>query len=145
MIAAPPPKAARKPPAPAPKPLDEPDRIPLPWLDNVQVASAAEAAGLRDNLISGLESVWKGMDELITFTNKLKADAYIWQLTPTADTEYIVDTMLTIAQRVPAAAAAVRALAQVSHQLRIGMILMPKFMHMWQFYATNGGFAIGGF
>lgn len=143
MIAAPLPRAARPPAAAAKE--KQPDRYTLPWLEDVQPITASEASGIRDNLIEGLTAFFKGADDLISITNKEHKEAIIWQLVNDEDTAYLVDTMLLIARKVPAAAMAVRALAKVSHELRIGTILIPRFYATWQHYSSAGGFMIGGF
>ena len=99
---------------------------------------------MRDNLVEGLKSFWKGTDEVISFSNKKRTEAYIWQAIDDEDTEFLADALLRLAQRNKAIAAAVRGVANASHLLRTGAILMPRFLQTVQFYSDNGGLMIGG-
>jgi hypothetical protein len=100
---------------------------------------------LRGNLTEGLKAFWVGTDQVISFTNKAKAEAYIWQDIDDDDTAFLAEGILRMAMRHKAAAAAVRGIAQSSYMLRTGAILLPRFIQTVQFYATNGGLMLGGF
>jgi hypothetical protein len=58
---------------------------------------------------------------------------------PDEDRVFLVELAMQAGMRVPVAAAAVRALANSAYQLRLGTILIPRFMDTWQFYAAHGG------
>ena len=139
LKAAPPPKAV-------PRPKEAADAkthsLQMPWLEGVQVIRPDEAEALTRNLTEGLKAVWRGLDEGIGFTNKAKHEAYIWQAIDDEDTRYLAGGMVNIGMKVPAAAWAVRGMANASHQLRVGLILGPKFIETWQFYSTFGGFKL---
>ncbi len=108
----------------------------------MNVIDELEAADLRENLIMGLESLWRGADELITATNKAGQEAFIWQTIDREDNEYLADGMLRIAKKVPAAAYAIRAMSNASAHLRTGTILLPRFIETWRFYSQMGGFKL---
>lgn len=129
-----PPKAATK----------APGKNKLPW-DDAAVLSSDEAAALRPNLVEGLTSFWEGADQLITYTNKEHAEAYIWQSIDEEETEFLADGIILIALRNKAAAAAVRGIANSSRLLRTGAILLPRFVQSVQFYSQHGGLVLGGF
>lgn len=81
----------------------------------------------------------EGFDKAITLSNKRHAEAQIWSIINDDDNAFLVDLMVQAGMRVPAAAYAIRALANSAWQLRLGSILLPRFMETWQFYATMGG------
>ncbi len=115
----------------------------LPFEDATPL-DAKEVVALRDNLIEGLKAFWGGLDNVISYTNRKRTEAYIWQTIDDEDTAFLADAILNIARKNKAAAAAVRGIARASNSLRTGAILMPRFMQMVQFYADNGGLVIGG-
>lgn len=94
-------------------------------------------------MIESLRTVWKQTDELITNTNKQKADAFIWQTIDDEDTTFLADCILGAGMRMPIAAYAVRKIAESWNYYRAGVILLPRFVSTWRFYAEHGGF--GGF
>lgn len=100
--------------------------------------SLAEAEAIRENLEIGLKAVLEGLDWGLTHSNKARAEAVIWQTIDDEDVAYLVGLMLNAGVRIPAASAAVRALAQISHQYKVGTILLPRFLESWRFYSRNG-------
>lgn len=114
----------------------------LPWLEGVKALSAIEADDLKENLIEALESCWQGADEIISQTNKLKAEAVIWRLIDREDTEFLANGILRVARKVPAAAFAVRKISEASKLFRAGVIVAPRFIDTVRFYAAHGGFVI---
>lgn len=91
----------------------------------------------------GLQQVEEGLDKALTASNKQRAEAQIWSIIDDDDNGFLVDLMIQAGMRVPAAAYAIRALANSAWQLRLGGILVPKFMATWQFYAEHGGMGFG--
>lgn len=81
----------------------------------------------------------------ITATNKRHTEAYIWQTIDDEDTAYLVDNLLRLGMRQKAVAAAVRGIARANVMLNVGAIMMPRFVQMVEFYASNGGIVLGGF
>ena len=84
-----------------------------------------------------------GLDKAITASNKQHAEPQIWSIINDDDNAFLVDLMVQAGMRVPAAAYAIRALANSAWQLRLGGILLPRFMETWHFYAEHGGMGFG--
>lgn len=115
----------------------------MPWLAGVSVISEGERATIRENLLFGLQQFEIGLDKAITASGKRHAEAEIWSLIDDDDNGFLVDLMLQAGMRVPAAAYAVRALANSAWQFRLGNILLPRFMDTWNHYAAQGGLGLG--
>lgn len=128
----------------APKAAPKAAQVKLPW-DDVAPLSTGEATALRENVIEGMKAFWQGTDQVISFSNKNKREAYIWQSIDDEDTGFLADRLLMMATRNKAIAAGVRGVAASSALLRTGAILLPRFMQTVQFYSDNGGLYIGGF
>lgn len=113
------------------------------WLKNVPTLTAQEAGEMRASLIEALRTVWKNADDLITRTNRQKAEAWIWQSIDDEDTAFLADGILAAGMRMPVAAYAVRKISESWGYYRAGVILLPRFVQSVQFYGAHGGF--GGF
>ncbi len=105
--------------------------------------SADEATALRENFVEGLKAFWESADNVITFTNRKHSEAYIWQTIDEEDTGFLADVLLAMGLRNRAVAAAVRGIVQARASLRVGSILLPRFVQTVNFYAENGGLVIG--
>jgi len=93
-------------------------------------------------VIYGLESLERGLDDLITNTNKQHAEAAIWSTIDREDNEFLADALLRAATKDPAVAWAVRGIAESSAWLRAGIITVPRFFDMLRFYKEHGGLAL---
>lgn len=111
----------------------------FPWLEGVSVLTEAEAADIRDNLILAIHHLFKAMDDLITMTNRSKAEAIIWQLADDEECGLYADGMLHLAMRNEATAWAVRAIANSANWMAQAMGASLKIWRTWQFYAEHGG------
>lgn len=109
----------------------------LPGIENATALTVQEAEAIRANLEFGLRTILQAMDDAITHSNKAHAVSTIWVMDD-EDIAFLVQEMLAAGLRIPAAAVAVRALANSVNQLKVGAILLPRFVQTWNHYATNG-------
>jgi hypothetical protein len=114
----------------------------IPFLTEVKVLTASEIRGLRDGLIEALNVVWEYSDKGISTSNKNNTEAYIWQTMTDEETAYIADWFLARGQGNKVSAQFVRSIVEAHRQLKIGFILLPKFLETWRFYTSNGGLSV---
>lgn len=100
-------------------------------------------------MFKALKEVWRYADEALSLSNKAGKKVGtdtppIWRSIDTEETYIIVDALIRAGMANPYIATAVRGVAQAYHQLEVGIILMPRFVETWKFYAEYGfGAAIG--
>lgn len=104
--------------------------------------SAEEAANIREEVIFGLEQLERGIDEIISHTNKAQAEAAIWSTIDREDNEFLADALLNAALKDPAVAWAVRGIVHANAMLRAGIITLPRFVETVRFYREHGGIAL---
>lgn len=112
----------------------------LLWLKDAKALTSSEASGFRKPLFDALKEVWRYADEGVTLTNRDGAKAFIWQTIDSEETYILVDALLNVGLRNPAAAQAVRAVVNAWKQVQVGVILLPRFYATWRFYIEHGGF-----
>jgi hypothetical protein len=108
-------------------------------LAGASVLTPEETEGIRENLLIGLQTLEKNLDDIITHTNRQVAEAQIWGTIDDEDNAFLVDLMIQAGMRVPAAGQVVRYLANAAWQYRLGMMLVPRFVQTWNFYLDHGG------
>jgi hypothetical protein len=84
------------------------------------------------------------MDKGISISNRAKNEAQIWSAIDNEDLDIIAGHLVEMGKASKVVATAVRRMTNSYRLLQIGLITLPKFIQTYQFYATNGGFALGG-
>jgi hypothetical protein len=90
-----------------------------------------------------LEFVFRHMDKGITVSNRNRAQAAIWSNIDGEDIDIIASHLVEMGKASKVVATAVRRMTNSYRLLQIGLITLPKFIQTYQFYAENGGFALG--
>lgn len=142
--ATPPPAQKSRPSMPAPSGADLPA-----WLKKRQEAMArikpltqAEAQKLRVSFIRSLKAFWGYADEGITYSNRQRAEAHIWRKVDDEETEMLADWLIDAALRSAPVAQMVRGVSRIWDYYAVGLILGPRFIETWRFYAAHGGFSL---
>lgn len=91
-----------------------------------------------------LEFVFRHMDKGITVSNRARVEAHIWSAIDSEDIEIISTHLVEMGKGSKIVATAVRRMTNSYRLLQIGLITLPKFIQTFQFYQTNGGFALLG-
>lgn len=91
-----------------------------------------------------LEFIFRHADKGITISNRNRAEAHIWSSIDDEDIEIIATHLVEMGKASRIVATAVRRMTNSYRLLQIGLITLPKFIQTYQFYAANGGFALGG-
>jgi hypothetical protein len=77
-------------------------------------------------------------------SNREKAEAHVWSAIDDEDIEIISEHLVEMGKASKVVATAVRRMTNSYRLLQIGLITLPKFIQTYQFYASHGGFALGG-
>jgi hypothetical protein len=126
---------------------DSSERKPSPFsplkLEAQKKLSALEAGAMRETLYRAMKEIWRYADEGLSLTNKAGVKVgqdvpAIWRSIDREETLIIVDAMLRAAMANPYVAVAVRGITDAYKQLEIGIILVPRFLDTWRFYAQFG-------
>lgn len=91
-----------------------------------------------------LEFIFRHADKGITISNRNRAEAHIWSSIDDEDIDIIAGHLVEMGKASKVVATAVRRMTNSYRLLQIGLITLPKFIQTYQFYAANGGFALGG-
>jgi hypothetical protein len=91
-----------------------------------------------------LEFIFRHADKGITISNRNRAEAHIWSSIDDEDIDIIATHLVEMGKASRIVATAVRRMTNSYRLLQIGLITLPKFIQTYQFYAANGGFALGG-
>jgi hypothetical protein len=144
-------------PAPTPtRPPRQPDAVGIPsgadfprWLAQlgrgaaaVKPLAEAEAARLRTSVIRSLTAFWAYADEGITYTNRQRAEAQIWRRVDAEETALLADWLIEHGKRSAMVAQMVRGVSRVWDYYAVGLILGPRLVETWRFYAAHGGFSL---
>jgi hypothetical protein len=90
-----------------------------------------------------LEFIFRHMDKGISISNRNKAEAHVWSTIDNEDIDIIAGHLVEMGKASKIVATAVRRMTNSYRLLQIGLITLPKFIQTYQFYAANGGFALG--
>lgn len=90
-----------------------------------------------------LEFIFRHADKGITISNRNRAEAHIWSSIDDEDIDIIATHLVEMGKASRIVATAVRRMTNSYRLLQIGLITLPKFIQTYQFYAANGGFALG--
>lgn len=90
-----------------------------------------------------LEFIFRHADKGISISNKNRAEAHIWSTIDEEDIDIIATHLVEMGKASRIVATAVRRMTNSYRLLQIGLITLPKFIQTYQFYAANGGFALG--
>lgn len=102
------------------------------------IMSASEAEELREDLEKALIEGFELVDKVVTGTLKNHPALEIWSDIDDGDIAFLADMRLRAAQRSEKAAIAVRYMVQLHEQVRLGSILVPRFIKTWQAYMEFG-------
>lgn len=91
-----------------------------------------------------LEFVFRHMDKGISISNRNKTEAHIWSAIDDEDINIIAEHLVEMGKASKIVATAVRRMTNSYRLLQIGLITLPKFIQTFQFYQSNGGFALMG-
>lgn len=104
--------------------------------------SDREAEELRPRLLAALLDYFKIADEVIYATNKKGNHVVIWSAIDDEDAGVLVDVWLARAKTNVKSASHVVFAVQKHDELRVGIILMPKFYQTFRAYVDGGGFGV---
>lgn len=110
----------------------------VPGFTEAKPMNLKEAEQSRAGLVLALLEIWKLMDQTITNTNADHAEAYIWQVIDEEDTTYIASQMTQAAVVSPVAAFAVRGIIEAHQKYKLGLIVGPRMIDTFGFYAEHG-------
>lgn len=91
-----------------------------------------------------LEFVFRHMDKGISISNRNRTQASIWSAIDSEDITIISEHLVEMGKSSKVVATAVRRMTNSYRMLQIGLITLPKFVQTFQFYQSNGGFALVG-
>ena len=110
--------------------------------EDIKPLTAREAAAVRDGMVKAFMRFWKYGDEAISATNAERAEAHIWTKIDQRDTEIIVDFLIERGKESAAAAQIARGISNIWNYYAVGLILGPRFVQSFKFYAEHGGFTL---
>lgn len=100
--------------------------------------SAQEAEAMRGPLLAALLDYFKYADEFIYATNKAHKQVSIWSSIDEEDAGVLVDVWLSRARQSAKSASHVVYVVGKHEQLRVGIILLPRFYETFRVYMENG-------
>ena len=107
-----------------------------------EVIALAEVATEAKELAEALHQVTAAMDDIITYTNKERATALIWQRMTDAEYLLIAQWIVKAATKSKAVATAIHKVKVVSKQLQLFKMLGVKVTLTWIFYGLHGGVSL---
>ena len=100
--------------------------------------SDGEAQTLRPLLIEAFTGYTDYADDTLSRTNRKGAEAHIWSTMDDGEIATIVDTILSGGRKSAQIAFVAREMVRTYRLVKVGLILVPRFLATMQFYAENG-------
>jgi hypothetical protein len=104
--------------------------------------SEKEADAVRDQLHAAFLDYFELADKCMTATARGHAICIIWQSIDDEECRILVNWRLEKAKRDPVAAQQVLMIVHAHQNLKVGIILAPRFLESVQFYVGSGGFSL---
>lgn len=120
----------------------DPPKLKFTW--DEKTLTNKEADEVLPKVKALLEFVFRHMDKGISISNRNRAQAHIWGAIDNEDIEIIASHLVEMGKASKVVATAVRRMTNSYRLLQIGLITLPKFIQTFQFYQSNGGFALMG-
>jgi hypothetical protein len=120
----------------------EPPKLRFAW--DEKPLSNKEGDEMLPKVRALLEFVFRHMDKGISISNRQRIEAHIWSTIDGEDLDIIATHLVEMGKASKIVATAVRRMTNSYRLLQIGLITLPKFVQTYQFYASHGGFTLGG-
>lgn len=108
------------------------------WLHSGSPLKPKEAKANRDILIKSILKYAELADDAIPLLSKTRAPVQIWSTIDDREAEVLADCLLDVALRWAVAAQVVRAVVRTYSWLEVGMITVPRFKLMIDYYLREG-------
>lgn len=113
------------------KPLPPQEEIPEKITKN-------ESKEMIERMKSVIRTANRGIDSMLTATNKQKQKAIIWATMDNEEISVIATHIVEMGMASHVVAQAVRRITQTHRLLEIGVITLPRFVSTYRFYLENG-------
>lgn len=119
----------------------------LPKIEKAEKAvrkafSEAEARAMKPMLVSAMLDYFSYADELLYATVKGHPRVEIWSSIDDEECGILADALIARGKRSAAGAAQIQAMVDVHKNLKVGMILAPRFYQTFRVYMDNGGMGL---
>lgn len=109
-------------------------------MQEIKTLTQIEQKDLLPEMEKTLKTVFKGSDKFIEWTNKDKAEAFIWQTVDDKEIRTLAEHLIEFGAKNKIVAEAVRRVTAAQRMLEIGLITGPRFWLTWNHYQEHGGF-----
>jgi hypothetical protein len=102
---------------------------------------SSEANKLQDELAGAIVVFSDAIDWMISRTNAEHAECDIWHFDD-EEADTLASAWLSLGARSPQAAMTARLAVELSRRYQVGIILAPRFIETFEFYAQHGGMTV---
>jgi hypothetical protein len=119
----------------------------LPKIEKAEKAvrkafTEAEAKAIKPMLVSAMMDYFSYADELLYATVKGHPRVEIWSSIDDEECGILADVLIARGKKSAAGAAQIQAMVDVHKNLKVGMILAPRFYQTFRLYMDNGGMSL---